>query len=281
MAAEGRDGAAESTSVMEVWELVARESIRDRIARWNSNGDAGRMAEMVKVLAPDVEFSVREGEVMHGRDAVLESLLGVKDGKADRVDAPAPTGRYLPPGKRPSIRHFTSNPQIDFESETLARVRTYYQVLSTVRSRPLGSLPRRVRRGRRRVAHHQAHRHHRGRRSRGLGRGAGVSDVAAPPAITSTTLGDLFEEIGTREPDALAYVDGDERLTYGEWLAGADSLAAEFARGECNPVRSWPSRCRRASTTRSRTPRARASGRSRPASTPPRSGGDHRDPAAV
>ncbi len=116
---------------MEVWELAARESIRDRIARWNSNGDAGRMAEMVKVLAPDVEFSIREGEVMHGRDAVLESLLGVKDGKADSVDAPAPTGRYLPPGKRPSIRHFTSNPTIDFESDTRARARTYYQVLSS------------------------------------------------------------------------------------------------------------------------------------------------------
>jgi acyl-CoA synthetase (AMP-forming)/AMP-acid ligase II len=55
---------------------------------------------------------------------------------------------------------------------------------------------------------------------------------AAPPPVSSTTLGDLFEEIGTREPDALAYVDGDQRLTYGHWLAGADSLAAELrARG--------------------------------------------------
>jgi acyl-CoA synthetase (AMP-forming)/AMP-acid ligase II len=55
---------------------------------------------------------------------------------------------------------------------------------------------------------------------------------SGPPPITSTTLGDLFEEIGTREPDALAYVEGDQRLTYGQWLAGADSLAAELrARG--------------------------------------------------
>ena len=46
--------------------------------------------------------------------------------------------------------------------------------------------------------------------------------------IVSETLGDLFEEIGTREPDARAYVDGEQRLTYGEWLAGADSLAAEL-----------------------------------------------------
>jgi acyl-CoA synthetase (AMP-forming)/AMP-acid ligase II len=44
--------------------------------------------------------------------------------------------------------------------------------------------------------------------------------------VTSTTLGDLFEEIATRDPDALAYVDGEQRLTYSQWLVGADSLAA-------------------------------------------------------
>jgi hypothetical protein len=115
---------------MEVWELVARESIRDRIARWNANGDAGRMDQMVLVLAPEVEFSIREGEVLHGREAVLESLLGVKGAKVPTPGAPKP-GRYLPAGKRPSIRHFTSNPWIEFESETRATVRTYYQVLST------------------------------------------------------------------------------------------------------------------------------------------------------
>ena len=116
---------------MELWELVARESIRDRIARWNSNGDAGRMAEMVKVLAPDVEFSIRDGEVMRGRDEVLQSLLGVRSAKSPSDTAPAATGRYLPPGKRPSIRHYTSTSTIDFESDTHARVRTYYAVLSS------------------------------------------------------------------------------------------------------------------------------------------------------
>jgi hypothetical protein len=119
---------------MEMWELVARESIRDRIARWNSNGDAGRMADMVLVLAPDVEFQAAESEVLHGRDEVLAFLTGVKRGQAqpsEPVSPPVRTGRYLPSGKRPSIRHFTSNPQIDFESETRAKVRTYYQVLST------------------------------------------------------------------------------------------------------------------------------------------------------
>jgi hypothetical protein len=117
---------------MQMWELVARESIRDRIARWNSNGDAGRTADMVLVLAPDVEFQAAESEVLHGRDAVLEFLTGVKGDKAESAQPSAPrTGRYLPPGKRPSLRHFTSTPTIDFESETRANVRTYYAVLSS------------------------------------------------------------------------------------------------------------------------------------------------------
>jgi acyl-CoA synthetase (AMP-forming)/AMP-acid ligase II len=71
-------------------------------------------------------------------------------------------------------------------------------------------------------------------------------EPAAPPAVRSATLGDLFEEVGTREPDALAYVDGDERLTYGGWLAGADSLAAELrARGVApgDVVAFWLSSC--------------------------------------
>ena len=38
---------------MEVWELIARESIRDCIARYNANGDSGRIDQMVEVFAPD------------------------------------------------------------------------------------------------------------------------------------------------------------------------------------------------------------------------------------
>jgi acyl-CoA synthetase (AMP-forming)/AMP-acid ligase II len=70
--------------------------------------------------------------------------------------------------------------------------------------------------------------------------------VVAPPTIVSETMGDLFEEIGTREPDALAYVDGEQRLTYGQWLAGADSLAAELRGRSVEPgdvVAFWLSSC--------------------------------------
>jgi hypothetical protein len=121
--------------VMQLWELVARESIRDLIARWNYNGDARHMDEMVMVLAPDVEFQAVDGDVLHGRAEVLEFLTGVRDRKRGTADAdPSPPrndGRYLPAGTRPSIRHFTSNPRITLESETRAQVRTYYAVFSS------------------------------------------------------------------------------------------------------------------------------------------------------
>ena len=120
---------------MELWELVARESIRDLIARWNYNGDARHMDQMVLVLAPDVEFRAVDDDVLHGRAAVLDFLTGVRDGKDDAAAAdprpPRNDGRYLPAGTNPSIRHFTSNPRITFESETRAQVRTYYAVLSS------------------------------------------------------------------------------------------------------------------------------------------------------
>jgi hypothetical protein len=119
---------------MELWELVARESIRDCLARWNYNGDARHMDEMVLVLAPDVEFRAVDDDVLHGRAAVLDFLTGVRDRKEDAQSDPRQArndGRYLPAGTNASIRHFTSNPRIVFESETKAQVRTYYSVLSS------------------------------------------------------------------------------------------------------------------------------------------------------
>ena len=113
---------------MEVWELVARESIRDRIARWNSNGDAGRFADMVQVLAPDVEFQATGSAAIRGRDNVLAYLGGIGDEKAP---AKVSVGRYVPSGGWPSIRHYTSTIQIDVTSETTAHVRSYYVVLSS------------------------------------------------------------------------------------------------------------------------------------------------------
>jgi hypothetical protein len=80
---------------------------------------------MVQVLAPDAEFEAAGSETIHGRDAVLRYLGGLQPSGAT-----PPSGRYVPAGGRPSLRHFTSTVQIDLLSERQARVRSYYQVVT-------------------------------------------------------------------------------------------------------------------------------------------------------
>jgi hypothetical protein len=43
---------------MEPWELLARESIRDLVTRYNSNGDSGRIAQVLELFAPDATMEI-------------------------------------------------------------------------------------------------------------------------------------------------------------------------------------------------------------------------------
>ena len=55
------------------------------------------------------------------------------------------------------------------------------------------------------------------------------------PAFVSTTLGELFGEVAAAFPDAVAYVEGDDRVTFREWVRRADSLAATLAERGVGP----------------------------------------------
>ena len=57
----------------------------------------------------------------------------------------------------------------------------------------------------------------------------GREALTQKPHFRSTTLDDLFDEVAGAFPDQVAYLEGDERVTYAEWLASADSLAATLA----------------------------------------------------
>ena len=59
----------------------------------------------------------------------------------------------------------------------------------------------------------------------------GREALTQKPRFRSTTLADLLEEVAGAFPEHLAYVEGNERVTYAEWLARADSLAAGLADG--------------------------------------------------
>jgi hypothetical protein len=100
---------------MELWELVARESIRDLVARYNANGDSGRIEQMLALFAPDASLEVG-GSWHHGR----EGIRSVFTGAAERF-AKLPGFTHL--------RHSTSTLQIDLVGRTRARSRCYFVVL--------------------------------------------------------------------------------------------------------------------------------------------------------
>jgi 3-phenylpropionate/cinnamic acid dioxygenase small subunit len=119
---------------LELWELIARESIRDLVARYNANGDSGRFEEMLKVFADDasMELVAADGTVRR-YDGIKQVATIFTDTKStwdaslgSRPDRRGGSGRTAP---RHHIRHFTSTHQIDLVDESHARGRCYFAVL--------------------------------------------------------------------------------------------------------------------------------------------------------
>jgi SnoaL-like protein len=101
---------------MEVWELVAREGIRDCIARYNANGDSGRIDDMVSVFAPDGIMETGSGRY-EGREAIHAFMSSVVE--RGRPAAPTaasesgsivltPTEEWIARGGVPFIRNGTA-----------------------------------------------------------------------------------------------------------------------------------------------------------------------------
>ena len=116
---------------MELWQLEAREAIRDLVARYNANGDSGRFADVVALFAPDAVMVTADGtktgpeEILTiftgARDRFARGARGERDASSTAVTAPAPA----------VVRHFTATHQIDLADRQTARGRCYFQVLTT------------------------------------------------------------------------------------------------------------------------------------------------------
>jgi hypothetical protein len=61
---------------MELWELTARERIRDTLARYNWSGDALRLDDLAQTFCEDGELELRGNEPVRGRTAVVAVLAG-------------------------------------------------------------------------------------------------------------------------------------------------------------------------------------------------------------
>lgn len=104
---------------MELWELAAREHIRDTLARYTWSGDAGKVDDLALAFAPDGVLEIRGQEPLRGRDAIAARLGGV---------AATPAA----PGMRRIVRHNLANIRFTGIEPTRATVSSYFTVVTEI-----------------------------------------------------------------------------------------------------------------------------------------------------
>jgi|TARA_B110001454_G_scaffold218803_2_gene248010 hypothetical protein len=111
---------------MELWELIARESIRDLVTRYNSNGDSGRFNEVMALFADNaiMEVEGEAGPVVHRGHAEIRTIF---TGTQERWAEERGAGVHVSDAHY--VRHRVATHQIDFDNDTHARGYSYYEVL--------------------------------------------------------------------------------------------------------------------------------------------------------
>jgi len=108
---------------MELWELVARERIRDTLAHYNWSGDSLRLDELAQSFCEDGELELRGNDPVHGRAAIVEMLGGV-------VSAPNATAQTS--GVKRIVRHNVTNIRFTAVRPDEARVACYFTVVTEI-----------------------------------------------------------------------------------------------------------------------------------------------------
>jgi hypothetical protein len=110
---------------MEMWHLVARERIRDTIARYTWSGDALKLDQLAEAFCPDGTLEVRGEEPRKGREAIVAYLGGVSPGSRPvPADAPA--------GPKRIVRHVIANVSFLELTPERARVSSYFTVVTEI-----------------------------------------------------------------------------------------------------------------------------------------------------
>ena len=106
---------------MELWELVARERIRDTLALYTWSGDGLRLDDLASTFCDDGELEVRGQPPVRGRAAIVDLLGGVA------TDADAGAGDI-----RRIVRHNVANVRFLEVTPHEARVASYFTVLTEI-----------------------------------------------------------------------------------------------------------------------------------------------------
>jgi hypothetical protein len=108
---------------MELWELSARERIRDALAGYNWSGDAMRLAELAESFCEDGELELRGGEPVKGRAAIVEFLGGA---------VASPNAQAEASGIKRIVRHNVANIRFTDMAPHEARVACYFTVFTEI-----------------------------------------------------------------------------------------------------------------------------------------------------
>lgn len=106
---------------MDIWELVARERIRDTLARYNWSGDAGRLDDLADTFCVDGVLEIRGGQPLLGRSEIVAFLGGVTRHVAVSGD-----------DVRAVVRHNLTNVLFTRVTPEQAQVSSYFTVLTHI-----------------------------------------------------------------------------------------------------------------------------------------------------
>ncbi len=105
---------------MDMWELVAREQIRDTLARYNWSGDAFRLDGLAETFCTDGVLEIRGLEPLRGRTEIASFLSGVTGTVAGDVDV------------KPIVRHNLANVLFTGLTADQAEVSSYFTVVTHI-----------------------------------------------------------------------------------------------------------------------------------------------------
>lgn len=105
---------------MEIWELTAREQIRDTLARYTWSGDAGRLEELAETFSADGVLEIRDLKTLRGRSEIVAFLSGVGRNIADSADV------------KPIVRHNLANVLFTDVTPEQAEVVSYFTLVTHI-----------------------------------------------------------------------------------------------------------------------------------------------------
>ncbi len=124
---------------MELWQLAARECIRDTLAQYNWSGDALRLDDLAAAFCPDGELELRGRAPLRGRAAITEFLGGGTfpgGDEARRAARKAASGAAGGPTAGVTatriVRHLLTNIRFLEMTPERAQVACYFTVLTEI-----------------------------------------------------------------------------------------------------------------------------------------------------